>query len=95
MSTEKEPSETLDLKQLAELLIKHFGHHKGIFDASFQFQIGVGAVHPHAAHDPLPGAVVAIAGVGLSRADQMRAHSVDAALCNPGPAAKASRKREA
>jgi hypothetical protein len=94
-STEQAKSDGLDLKQLAEVLIKHFGYHEGLFDATFQFKLAVGAVNPHSGIDPFPGAIVAIAGAGLIRAPKMNPHTVDAAKCNPLPTAKPGLRRKA
>ena len=89
------PIEELGLKELTEILVKHFGHHEGIYDASFKFNLTVGAVRPEPEIESLPGAIVAIAGVGLSQAAEMSPHSVDAAICNPRPKPKPAAKRKA
>lgn len=72
----------IPLKELAEILIKHYGFHEGLYEVGVQFNIAVGAVGP----DPTqvaPGAVVTVAGIGLSRCPESSPLGVDAALVNP------------
>ncbi|MEI8325328.1 MAG: hypothetical protein WCH44_08175 [Betaproteobacteria bacterium] len=84
----------LNLKELAEILIRHYDFHDGIFEVGFQFNIAVGSVGP-APNAAAPGAVFAIAGVGLSRANQDSPLGVDAAVVNPinAKSAKAAAKK--
>jgi hypothetical protein len=82
----------LDLKSLTEVLIRHFDVHEGIYQLNFGFRIGVGgfAMDGNPGSAPLPGAVVGVEGVNLSRLpDGMDApNAVDAAKVNPAPKPK-------
>jgi len=84
-----EPEEEVDLKELAALLIKHFGHHEGLYDLAFQLQIATGAIGPNK-DSLLPGAMFGIAGVGLKRVEKLGMNTLDAADVNPAP--KANKK---
>lgn len=78
---------TLDLKSLTEILIRHFDIHEGIYQLNLGFRIGVGgfSMDGNPGSVPLPGAVVGVEGVNLSRIpDGMDVpNSVDAAQVNP------------
>lgn len=95
MSTKKQtverdgakPQEEMTLKDLTILLIKHFGHHEGLYDLSFQLQIGTGAIGPDK-ENPLPGAMFGIAGVGLKRVEKLGTNTLDAEKVNPKPRAR-------
>lgn len=76
--------EPLPLKELTEVLIKHYGFHEGIYDALIEFRIGVGGFGPTPA-DRTPGAMVGIGRVGLVKAEQHGPNTVDAAVANPAP----------
>lgn len=80
---ENQKEDTLTLKQLGEVLIKHFGYHEGLFDAAFEFRIGVGAVKQGEDGQPLPGVITSIGGVKLSKVEKLTDHTVNAALSNP------------
>ncbi|OAI14210.1 hypothetical protein A1507_15515 [Methylomonas koyamae] len=85
------PSYNISLKQVTELLIKHFDIHEGIYDTSIEFQIGVGPVGP----DPdnlLPGAVMAVSAIGLTPTAFHGKSTVDAAVVNPKKAKKQKAK---
>jgi hypothetical protein len=56
--------EPLSLKQLGELLIKHYDLHEGLFDVSLEFGLGVGPVGPNQ-ESLTPGVIVTIQKVGL------------------------------
>lgn len=89
MSTDKSPinsiSESveapLSIRELASVLVKHYGLHEGCFDLLVEFQIGTGAVGPDPAA-PIPGAMIGVSRIGLmpSRTDGFT--TVDAALVN-------------
>jgi hypothetical protein len=74
-STESKPF--LDLKGLAALLIKHFGHKEGLYDVAFGIKVAVGQVGPGGA-DALPGAAFGISSVGLVKVAKKAANTVDA-----------------
>jgi len=47
----------LSMRDLATVLVKHYGLHEGCYDLMIEFQIGMGAVGPNA--DALnPGAMI-------------------------------------
>lgn len=72
----------IPLKELATILIKHYGYHEGIYEVGIQFNVAVGSVGPDADH-VAPGAVFTVAGVGLSRCPEDSLLGVDAAAVNP------------
>ena len=77
------PPEMLDMKSLVGLLIRHFGHHEGHFEAALQLAIALGPVAPGPSATLMPGAIFGVNGVGLRRLAEPTANSVDAAVVNP------------
>lgn len=75
-------SDPLTLRELAEVLVKHYGIHEGNYDLALEFQIGVGQVGPEP-ESQLPGAMISISRIGLIQATDIRATTVDAAEVNP------------
>lgn len=75
---------TMPLRDLAELLVKHYKYHEGLFDLAFEFQISVGAIGP-SPELVMPGAMVGISRVGLIQALQVGPYTVDAKQSNPLP----------
>lgn len=72
----------IPLKELAAILIRHYGFHEGFYEVGVQFNIAIGTVGP----DPTqvaPGAVVTVGGIGLSKCPESSPLGVDAALVNP------------
>jgi len=96
-SNKEAVSEHLSLIEMTEVLIKHYGHHEGIFNLSVEFQIGVGNVGP----DPSlqgPGAAISVHRIGLAAAPvPPNRSSVDASKVNPKPgnAKKPAAKKKA
>lgn len=84
------PEQSMDLKELTELLIKNYGHHTGLFDLVLQLRIATGSFGP-SKDDALPSAMVSVAGVGLKKVDKAGVNTLDAALVNP----KKGKKRAA
>lgn len=79
----------LSMRDLAGVLVKHYGIHEGHFDLLVEFQIGVGPVGP----DPAaltPGAMIGVSRIGLMPSKTGGPATVDAAAVNP---VKKSRKR--
>ena len=78
-----EVTESLSLNEMTEVLIKHYGYHKGVFNLVVEFQIGVGNFGP----DPLmpaPGAALGVTRIGLGPAPVPPNNaSVDASVVNP------------
>jgi hypothetical protein len=88
MSTDTQP---LSMRDLAIVLVKHYGHHTGKFDLQVEFQIGMGAVGP----DPkalTPGAVIGLSKIGLVQAVVDGPSTVDAANVNPAVKKTAKKK---
>lgn len=78
----------LEMRQLAELLVKHYGLHEGLFNLVIEFKIGVGPVGKEP--NTIPGATVGFAKVALARADSPGPATIDAAKVNP----KVSKRRK-
>lgn len=79
----------LSMRDLASVLVKHYGIHEGRFDLLVEFQIGMGAVGP----DPTaltPGAMIGVSRIGLMPSKTDGPTTVDAAIANP---VKKSRKK--
>jgi hypothetical protein len=72
----------IPLKELATILIKHYGYHEGTYEIGIQFNVAVGSVGPDPEH-VAPGAVFTVAGIGLSRCADGNLLGVDAATVNP------------
>lgn len=79
----------VSMRELSEILVKHYGLNSGRYDLLVEFQIGLGAVGPNK-QSPLPGAMFGISKVGLIPSQKDGATTVDAALVNPP---KKARKR--
>jgi hypothetical protein len=80
------------MKEVTELLIKHYGFHEGMFDLLLEYQFGVGAFGP----DPesvTPGAMIGISKLGLARAIQLGPLTVDASVVNPAAPEKGTKVR--
>lgn len=84
----------LSLKELAAILIKHYGYNEGFFEIGIQFNIVVGNVGPEASQIA-PGAMLAVGGVGLSRCPPNSPLGVDASIVNPAIFAPAAAKKTA
>jgi hypothetical protein len=92
MSTEMiqagvEPAHNVGIKDLATILIKHFGLTEGKFELAVEFQIGLGGVGPDKAA-PIPGVVVGLRAVGLQAAREGMPNAVDAAEVSAPPTRK-------
>jgi hypothetical protein len=72
----------IPLRDLGVLLVKHYNVHEGLWDVTFQMQVSIGQMGPEPAK-ALPGAMINIAAVGLSRANQVGPLTVNAAELNP------------
>lgn len=73
---------SLELKQITEILVKHFDLHDGKFDISIEFNIGVGAVGPDE-QKRLPGAIIAVSRIGLTQTTEDGPATVNASRINP------------
>ncbi len=72
----------LSLKQLAAVLVKHYGMHDGLYEASIDIQTSLGNIGMTAA-TVVPGAMFGVSGVGLRKATTAGLHTVDARVVNP------------
>jgi len=78
-----EAKQSLSLKEVTEVLIKHYGHHQGFFNLTVEFQIGVGNVGPDPSM-PAPGVALGVTRIGLGPAPASpNKASVDASVVNP------------
>ncbi len=88
----------IPMRELTEVLIRHFGLHEGRYHIAFGLRIGVGQI-PRSPSDPstMPGAVVGIDGVNLEVAppNAEGPDIVDASTVNPAPKAKAKPRKVA
>ncbi|WP_097458707.1 hypothetical protein [Mangrovitalea sediminis] len=75
-------ADPLSLRELTEVLIKHYGIHEGQYDLLVEFKIGVGALGPNQ-ELALPGAMVGVSRLGLVKSTKMGNNTVDAAEVNP------------
>jgi hypothetical protein len=82
---------TLSLKQLAAVLVKHYGLHEGLYEASIDIQTSLGNIGMTAA-TVCPGAMFGVSGVGLRKAKVAALHTVDARVVNPRAGAAAPAK---
>jgi hypothetical protein len=81
----------LSLREVTELLIKHYDLHEGNYDLLMEFQLGVGLVAQNPEQSPAPTAMVGISRLGLTRAEIASPNTVDAATINP--AKKTTKKK--
>ncbi len=70
------------MRDLASVLVKHYGLTEGIYDLVVEFQIGTGAVGPDK-DSLMPGAMIGVSRVGLVPTTKQGPNTVDAALTNP------------
>ena len=84
-------SPPLSMRDLALVLVKHYGLTEGIYDLVVEFQIGTGAVGPDQ-DNLVPGAMIGVSRVGLVSTTKQGPNTVDAAQINP---AKKLRKKTA
>jgi hypothetical protein len=80
----------LDAKQVTELLVRHHDLHEGKFDLLIEFRLTIGAIGTSPT-EALPGVAVGIAKLGLARALQPGASTVDASVVNPLKKKRASK----
>ena len=70
------------IKELTEHLIRIKDFNEGLYDLSIEFSFAVGNIGP-SKEQVLPGAMLAVSGVGLIKAELFGPNTVDAALVNP------------
>lgn len=81
----------LSMRELAEVLVKHYGLHQGCYTLIVEFQVGTGAVGP-TRESTVPGAMIGVAKVGLMPTTEAGPTTIDASVVNP---AKKPRKKVA
>jgi hypothetical protein len=69
-------------QELVTLLIKHKGIHEGIWQLLINFGFGAANIGPNAAALN-PTAMIPITGIGIHRATELNALTVNAAVVNP------------
>ncbi|MEY3944237.1 MAG: hypothetical protein RIS04_1446 [Pseudomonadota bacterium] len=84
-----EQAHSLSIQSLTGVLIRHFDLHEGVYQLNVGFKIGVGGFAMDGGPDavPLPGAVVGVEGVTLTKVPEgvNAPNAVDASLVNPAP----------
>lgn len=79
----------LSLREIAELLVKHYALTDGLYDLLVEYHIGTGAVGPDK-ENLVPGAMIGVSRLGLVPSTKSGPNTIDASLANP---AKKSRKK--
>lgn len=74
---------SLSLRDMTELLIKHYDVHSGLYDVGLQFKVSVGAMTNNQNGEILPGGMFGVASFTLVPAPKAGPHTVDAAVVNP------------
>jgi hypothetical protein len=82
------PPQMLPLKDVCEMLVRHFGHTAGIWDISIELNFALGAVGP-SPDKVMPGAIVGVSGIGITPAKIPGPHTVDASTLSDSPFRKA------
>lgn len=78
-------------KEITTLLIKEKNLHEGLYDIALEFQIMVGSVGP-TPETIMPGAVLGVSRIGITKVLQTGINTVDAAKVNPPPPSKPPKK---
>lgn len=81
----------LSLRELTELLVKHYGIHEGKYDLLMEFQIGTGMFGP-TPDATLPSVLMGVSKIGLMPTSVETATTVDAAIINPEKPKKTRKK---
>lgn len=84
----------ISLRDLGVLLVKHFGHHEGLYDVSIELGFGAGGVE-FPGRGKVPGAMVGIVAVGIVPASGTGSIVIDASKENPRPLRNASPAKRA
>jgi hypothetical protein len=75
-------AEPLAMRELAAVLVRHYGLTEGLYTLLVEFNVGVGPVGPN--KDNLsPGAMIGVSKIGLIAAAEPGPSTVDAAEANP------------
>jgi|APFre7841882654_1041346.scaffolds.fasta_scaffold15593_3 hypothetical protein len=81
----------ISLREITELLIKHYDLHEGNYDLLLEFQMGVGMASQNLEQPPSPTAMIGISRLGLIQAPVNSPSTADASIVNP--AKKPSKKK--
>ena len=80
--TESEQPEPLPLKEVVALLVKYHSLHEGLWDLALEVQVGIGQFGPSAGK-LLPGAMIGVSRIGLTKSQVVGPNTVNAAEVNP------------
>ena len=70
------------MKEVAELLVKQYDLHEGLYDLLLEYQFAFGNFGPTPTQIT-PGAMIGLARLGLTRVDRLGPLTVDAGQVNP------------
>lgn len=73
-----QPQSLLELRELTEVLVRHFRRTEGLWDVSIEIKIAIGTVGPNI-ETVLPGAMMGVSRVGIVQVEKAGPHTVDAA----------------
>jgi hypothetical protein len=82
----------LFLKDLAALLVRHYGLKDGTYEPMVEFMIGTGNMGP-SPDTIVPSAIIGVSKVGLVKVPNPTPNSVDAAKANPQKPPRARRTK--
>jgi hypothetical protein len=84
----------VDLRVIAELLIKHHNIHSGFYKANMEFELRVGPIGTKntGGNSVLPGVMARVRRVGLTALSATHEDAVDASKVNPVKRPKAQKK---
>lgn len=89
-SNEKTPlpvAEPLTMRELAAVLVRHYGLNEGLFNLMVEFTVGVGPVGPDK-ENLSPGAMIGVSKIGLVPSTEVGQSTIDASEANPKKAAR-------
>jgi len=82
----------LSMKELVEVLVKHYGLADGDYDLGIEFHIGTGPVGPNS-EELVPGVVLGVKSVGLAHAKPSASVEPTSGQKSPSPAKKPRAKK--
>lgn len=80
--------------EVVEALLKQSDIHEGLWTLSVQFALAGANLGP-SDEELKPAAILAVHGLGISRADKPTNLTVDASVVNPAPAPRPTTRRKA
>lgn len=73
-----------EMKELAEILVKHTDIHEGHWGLAIEFGLGAANINVGPAEENvLPAAIIPVQKIGIQRFDKPSSITVDAAVVNP------------